>query len=576
MGSRLGAERFTAPAEPGQRRYEALRAYFVDGESATAVAERFGYTRASVETLARDWRAGRLELFASSRPGPRSQPKKDRARALVVALRNEGRTLEEIGRALQAAGAGLSRTATWEILSEHGLGRRPAAAVEPGPSVLAAAPAAKTRRLHEEDWERIGALDSEHAGLFLLMPELIELDLPGLVAAAGYPGTRQLQAVNSLLALLALKLYERRRRSHVSDVVHDHALGIFCGLTVLPKRTHLTSYSYRTTRAHNQALLQALVPRQQAAGLVGGESFNLDFHAIVSFGEDEILDEHYVPRRSQRTRSVLSFFAQDGEHATLCYANADIAKHEHSHEIARFCEFWQQSTGQQPGLLVFDSQLTTHAELAALDEQDIGFITLRRRGSALMAQVAELPDDAWQPVRLDRPGKHRDVSVAEMTATLEKRSFRQLAIRGLGRDQPTLLLTNQHDRSAKQLIERYARRWAIENTLAAQIRAFHLDALSSQVPLAVDLDTTLSVICDSIYRSFARRIDNGYATATPDTIFRHLIATPGTIHVTDEGINVALRPRAHTPVLLDAGYRDRTTAIPWWNNRQLSYSFPPA
>ena len=259
------------------------------------------------------------------------------------------------------------------------------------------------------------------------MPELIELDLPGLVAAAGYPGTRQLQAVNSALALLALKLYERRRRSHVSDVVHDHALGIFCGLTVLPKRTHLTSYSYRTTRAHNHALLQALVPRQQAAGLVGGESFNLDFHAIVSFGEDQILDEHYVPRRSQRTRSVLSFFAQDGEHATLCYANADIAKHEHPHEIARFCEFWQQSTGQQPGLLVFDSQLTTHAELAALDAQGIGFVILRRRGSALMAQVAELPDDVWQPVRLDRPGKHRDVTVAEMTAILEKRSFRQLA-----------------------------------------------------------------------------------------------------------------------------------------------------
>jgi hypothetical protein len=351
---------------------------------------------------------------------------------------------------------------------------------------------------------------------------------------------------------------------------------VFCGLSALPKRSHLSGYSYHTTRAHNQALLEALIPRQLAAGLIDGESFNLDFHAIVSFGEDQILDEHYVPRRSQRTRSVLSFFAQDGEHATLCYANADIAKHEHPHEIARFCEFWQQSTGQQPGLLVFDSQLTTHAELAALDAQGIGFITLRRRGSALMAQVAELPDDVWQPVRLDRPGKHRDVTVAEMTAILEKRSFRQLAIRGLGRDQPTLLLTNQHDRSAKQLIERYARRWAIENTLAAQIRAFHLDALSSQVPLAVDLDTTLSVICDSIYRSFARRIDNGYATATPDTIFRHLIATPGTIHVTDDAINVALRPRAHTPVLLDAGYRDRSTPIPWWNNRQLSYSFPPA
>ena len=84
------------------------------------------------------------------------------------------------------------------------------------------------------------------------------------------------------------------------------------------------------------------------------------------------------------------------------------------------------------------------------------------------------------------------------------------------------------------------------------------------------------MLCDSIYRNFARRLDNGYATATPDTIFRHFIATPGDLHVTDEGIDVRLRPRAHTPVLLDAGYSDRTTTIPWWDGRQLRYSVPPA
>ena len=148
----------------------------------------------------RDDRAGRLALFASSRPGPRSQPKKDRARALVVALRSEGRSLAEIGRALEAAGAGLSRTAIWEILAEAGMGRQPASEV----AVSAAPVAPKTRRLRADDWPRIATIQSEHAGLFLLVPELIELDLPGLAAAAGYPSTSQLQAVNSLLALLAL------------------------------------------------------------------------------------------------------------------------------------------------------------------------------------------------------------------------------------------------------------------------------------------------------------------------------------------------------------------------------------
>jgi transposase len=542
MASRPGAELFARPTEPNQRRYEALRAYFVEGASAEQVARRFGYTRASVETLVRDYRAGALELFASARPGPRSEPKKDNARTLIMTLRREGRSLAQIGRALAAAGTPLGRTAIWEVVGEEGLGRLP---VE---TVAATGP----------------------------LPELLDLDVPGLVSAAGYPGTSQLTALHSILSILALKLYERRRRSHVYDVVHDRALGVFCGLSVLPKRSHLSGYSYRTTRAHNQALLQALVPHQQAAGLIDGESFNLDFHAIMSYGEDQILEEHYVPSRSQRTRSVLTFFAQDAKHATLCYSNADLAKADQAHEIIRFCEFWQTASGHKPRLLVFDSTLTTHAELAELDDQRIAFITLRRRGGTLMDQVAKLPQDAWSAVRLERPGKHRDVTVAEMTATIAKREFRQLAVKGLGRDQPTLLLTNQRERSAKQLIERYAKRWAIENTLASQIRAFHLNALASQVPLAVDLDTTLSVLCDSIYRNFALRLQNGYQTITPDTIFRHFIQGPGELQFTPNRINIALRARAHTPVLLAAGYDKLTVKIPWWDERQLSYSFPPA
>jgi transposase len=575
LGSRPGAERFAAPSEPNQRRYEALRAYFVDGESAAAVAARFGYTAATVETLVRDWRAGRLSLFASSRPGPRRQPKKDRARSLALALRAEGRSLRQIERALAAAGAPLSRTAIAELLADAGAEAAPPAPAAPTPPVAAAA-APKTRRLRPADWPTDGRLVSEHAGLFLLVPELVALDLPGLLDAAGYPGSRQLTALNSLLALLALKLDQRRRRSHVTDVVHDHALGLLCGLTVLPKRSHLTGYSYRTTRAHNQALLAALVTRLRALGHAGGEHFNLDFHAIMSYGEDPILDEHYVPRRSQRTRSVLTFFAQDGDTHTLCYANADLAKTDQAAEIIRFCDFWQTTTGQPPRLLVFDSQLTTHERLAELDERAIGFITLRRRSAKLMATVAALPDSAWQPVRLERPGKHRDVTVTETDVTIENRSLRQLAIRGLGRDQPTLLLTNQHEQTPKRLIERYAQRWAIENQLAHQIRAFHLDSLSSQVPLAVDLDTTLSVLCDATYRRFANGLANGYQTATPDTIWRRFISAPGELHVTRDRIDVHLRARAHTPVLLDAGYRDRTTTIPWWDGRQLSYSFTPA
>src|SRR6266545_2632527 len=134
MAPRPGHERFTRPAQANQRRYEALRAYFVEGASAQEVAERLGYTRASVETLVRDFRAGRLgELFVASRPGPKSQPRKDAARELALELRRAGHGLDAIVAALTQAGTPLSRTATWELLGEAGLARleRPVAPAPP-------------------------------------------------------------------------------------------------------------------------------------------------------------------------------------------------------------------------------------------------------------------------------------------------------------------------------------------------------------------------------------------------------------------------------------------------------------
>ena len=41
---RVGAGYFLDPSEPVQRRYEAMRAYFVDGLTAGDVATQFGYS----------------------------------------------------------------------------------------------------------------------------------------------------------------------------------------------------------------------------------------------------------------------------------------------------------------------------------------------------------------------------------------------------------------------------------------------------------------------------------------------------------------------------------------------------
>jgi len=202
-----------------------------------------------------------------------------------------------------------------------------------------------------------------------------------------------------------------------------------------------------------------------------GDSFNLDFHSVPYYGADPVLERHYVSARSRRQPSVLAFLAQDAEGRAFCYSNADIRKGEESDEIFRFIAFWKRTHGQNPRHLVFDSRLTTYLSLARLEKMGITFITLRRRTAKLLQEIAALPRSAWRTIELDVPTrKYKTPRIHEQTVALAGATFRQIFIRDLGHDEPTLLLTNDRRTSAPKLITRYAQRMLIENALSDAVR----------------------------------------------------------------------------------------------------------
>jgi hypothetical protein len=182
----------------------------------------------------------------------------------------------------------------------------------------------------------------------------------------------------------------------------------------------------------------------------------LEFHAVMRWGTDPALERHYVPCRSQRTRSVLTFFAQDSDTHNLVYANADLSKATQAREVLAFCDHWKAASGADPHLLILDSRVTTQPILGQLDRRGVKFLTLRPRSSSLVAQINQIPPTAWTPVTLDRPGKHTKPRVHEMTGvklTSYPATVRQLVVTGLGRDTPTVIITNNYDKPVKQLIE---------------------------------------------------------------------------------------------------------------------------
>ena len=266
---------------------------------------------------------------------------------------------------------------------------------------------------------------------------------------------------------------------------------------------------------------------------------------------------------------MLVFLAQDAEGRAFCYSNADLRKGEEAEEIFRFISFWQETHGKIPRHLVFDSRLTTYAQLARLDEMQIDFITLRRRSPGVLKEIVNLPRSAWRVIELDVPTrKYRFPRVYEKKINLAGREFRQLYVLDLGHDEPTVLLTNQKRTTAKQLVTRYAQRMLIENALSDAVRFFHMDALSSAVGLKIDFDMVLLVVASGLYRLLARRM-RGYSDAQARHIFRDLIDIPADVKITERQIDVSFHRRSHLPIILASGLIDQPVPVPWWNNLRL-------
>lgn len=560
---------FLQPEDPKQRQYEALRAYFVEDKPSSKAADNFGYTPGSFRVLCHEFRRNRHpQFFVSGRRGPRSQPKKSAAREMVVELRKRNYSIYEISETLKEHGLLLSPTAVREVLKEEGFAALPRRLDEerpdrPRPTTEAVADVRSFSLAPRKFVTQCG-------GLFLFMPDMVRLGLDAVAKAAGLPGSKMIPPTHALRACLALKLWSIERKSHIMAITTDEGLGLFSGLNVTPKKSFLSEYSSRITHAGNMKLLQSWQKRLVAERPLFPEaSFNLDFHSVPYYGEHPLVEDHYVSMRSRRQPSVLVFLAQDADGRTFCYSNADIRKGEEPDEILRFVSYWKKLRGKLPNQLVFDSRLTTQANLATLDNMGISFITLRRRSANMLKEVVLLPRSAWREIELDVPTrKYRHPRIHEKRVTLAGRQFRQIYILDLGHDEPTILLTNQKHVNPATLITRYAQRMLIENALSDAVRFFHIDALSSAVGLKADFDMVLMVIASTLYRLMGLRM-RGYSDARARQIFRDIINTPADVEISEDSISVSFHRRAHLPIILASGLCDKSISVPWYNGYPL-------
>jgi hypothetical protein len=570
---------FLEPTTPKHRQYEALRACFVEKQPPSQAAPRFGYSPGTLRVMCSRFRHNpSLSFFFPSADSPTRADKPLSRKLLLrdraVALRKQNLSVYDIARALAHDDTPLSPVMVGKILREQGFARLP-------------------RRMDEERLPSTGPVRADKAdvallnleprsfstqfgGLFLFLPYLAKLDFPSLIRQTDLPGAGMVPPLQAILALLALKLFGNARHSHVMSYVLDEGLALFSGLNVTPKRSFLTEYSCRIDPAVYPVLMHLWFDRIQRLGLQRGRSLDLDFHTIPFHGQDALVEKHYVSKRSRRQKGLLAFLARDAEHNVLCYANAEIRKSEQPDEILRFLDFWKERTGHYPDELVFDSRLTTYANLYRLDQMGIRFITLRRRSRQMLHAIHARPLSAWRRIELPNLARQfRTPRILDEHIRLRDypASLRQMTITDLGHEEPTLLLTNHLTLAAPTLITRYAQRMIIENQIADGIDFLHMDALSSAVAMKVNCDLQLTLMASSLYRLLAYQIGEGYQAMRSRTLFQHFVDATAQVHIAENGITVRFQKRARNPLLVAAGFAEHPTHIPWLNDRKLYLVF---
>jgi hypothetical protein len=414
------------------------------------------------------------------------------------------------------------------------------------------------------------------AGIFLFLPLLARVRFDRITSDARYPESHMIPASSAMLSLLALKLLDKERRSHIADFNFDEALGLFAGLNVLPKKTFANDYSFRTHRAQQQRFLAGWIRQLAPLLFPTADTFCLDFHAIPYRGDPSGLDNHYLPLRGKAGTSVLTFFAHEQKSRVFCYANANLTRQDQAGEPLHFVQFWHDLTGRDPLWLYFDSKLVGYPELSQINQRGISFITIRRRGQAIQRRLEQLPASMWKPTHLNIPKRlHKNVRYLDERITLPhyEGNLRQVAVAGLGRQRFTLFVSNNMEITARDLILRYAGRNAVEDSLGIGVNFFHLDCLASEVRLNVDVDVALTVVANGCYRWLAHQL-HGFDKAKPKDLYRKFVETGGRIEITEDAVVVHFDKRSHNPILREAALDQSCPPIPWLGNRRIVFTYP--
>ena len=577
-------EYFQNPLTTSHKKYEALRAFFYEKQSAAETADRFGYELSAFYSLTRDFRKSLNstdtgEIFFNVRKaGRRGREEEFRQinvdiNKTIIQLRKQYLSVPDIKGILDSQGHKVSEKYIYNVLKRDGFGRLPRRSrkVRESSSVKEQIKAPVSYAL---DYGSEKFMTGNAIGILCLIPYIRKYGIDKAIEESGYPMTSDISKLSSILSFVALKLSHIRRYSADDLWCMDRGSGLFAGLNVLPKTGWFSSYSDGITRGMNSDFLKRLHKIWEENNLLN-DTMNLDLTAIPYWGDDSHLENNWSGKRNKGLSSMLTLVGQDADSGIIDYTNGNIRHRDERDVVLEFLDFYGTGGSNACKLkyIVFDSKLTPYENLKKTDERGIKFVTIRRRGKNIVNALDKLPPGSWKKLRvMNADGKGRSLKVYEEKVVIKDygKPLRQIAVTGHGKIKPALIITNDDDITVENVIRKYSRRWLVEKCISEQIEFFHLNRVSSSMVIKVDFDLTMTVLAHNLYRLFALNIP-GYSHNTSLSLFEKFFYNSGEVEITHDRIIVKMKKKRNLPALLTEMENFKNIPIPWMDNKKISY-----
>lgn len=573
---------FLNPVNIFHKQYEALRSFFVEKIPAKDVAAKYGYTLISFYSLVKDFKKNIMldknnmsQFFALPQFGRKPIDDFGKLNTFIVEMRKKFLSIPDIKSSCDALGIKTSEKHVYNVIKKNGFSRLPRRDSQSKEFSLSEAKI-KAPNSYQLDFGVKDHFSTQNSiGVLSFIPIIKKYGIDKIINESNYPETKTINKLSSILSFACLKLSNIKRYNADDIWCNDRGLGLFAGLNVLPKTAWFSSYSSRVTRKMNQSFLKEMHNIWQSNNILS-DTINFDFTTIPYWGDDSALENNWSGKRGKALSGMLAALAQDPDSGIIDYTDMTVRHNNESNIVLEFLDFYKRNAKNNENLryIVFDSKVTPFKNLKKIDEQNIKFITIRRRGAKLIEKINAIKKEDWKKIHvMNADGKGRTIKVFEEYVLIKEygKKIRQLSITGHGKIKPAIIISNDFEISKEDMVRKYAKRWIIEKSISEQIDFFHLNRVSSSMVIKVDFDLCMTVLAYNLYRLLALDLSEGYSHNTAQTIFNKFIYNSGFVNITDSEIIIEMKKKRNLPLLLSVLSKYEKDSMPWMNNLKLKF-----